>query len=124
MQRLTKRTQVGDLIFTDIVGVPQLNIPNEYKRVRVQEVIERLADYEEAQDSGLIYVTPRNIGEMIWDKEVRPWIVESIEFKSPRRVYLHCSSRGEKRAFCATKFCIGKSIFFDKDEAENAYWEG
>lgn len=70
-------------------------------------------------------VTPRKIGEFVWDKDVKPWKVVSIEFRTSV-VYLHCISPEtcERKTFATGKQSVGKTVFYSKEEAEDAYWEG
>lgn len=79
----------------------------------------KLASYEDAEEQGLLVRLPCQVGDTIWDRDVEPWTVISIERFSKKVTHLHCKSpitRCWKR-FSIGKRSIGRSIFLTREEA-------
>ena len=120
MKRLTERTYVGGKEYTDLVGVQMEYIANPYKRARIKTAAEKLADYEDAEQDGRMFISPVKIGDIVWDRDERSWRVAAVEFVTPKAVSLRCRSKGEVRIFNAGKEAIGRTVFLSKIEAKNA----
>lgn len=78
-----------------------------------------LADY--LLENGVI-VPLCKVGDTVWDRDVEPYTVISIEWFSRKVTQLHCVSpvTGRRRTFSVGKRSIGKTVFLTKEAAENA----
>lgn len=114
LDRLTSRTENGMVAVRGQV----LNYYYAY-----HEALDRLADYEDAEEQGKLIVLPCNVGDQVWfirPLQQKPTIEETtIEKVGVRKrgmfIKLSCNSIYE-----TSTSAIGKSVFFSREEAEKA----
>lgn len=78
--------------------------------------------YENLEEQGRLKILPCAVGDTVWDKEVEPWNVISVEWFSRKVTHLHCVSpvTGRRGTFAIGKRSLGKTVFLTREEAENA----
>lgn len=116
MERLTKRC--GNMCVTENFDYIYLwEMPNEAFK-GFNEVVEKLAEYEDLEEQGLLVRLPCKIGDKVWDiagKEIREQIVDGIEYR-PDGFFIYANEDewlGE----------LGKLVFLTKAEAEKTLAE-
>ena len=96
MDRLTKRNADGsvslDLPVNQGVFFPERSI----RKSVLQEILERLADYEDAEEQGLIIRSQCSL----WERDVAPvnrWIPVDERLPEPGAIVLVCGKKGGMR---------------------------
>lgn len=85
-----------------------------------RKVWERLKEYEDAEEKGLLVWLLCKVGDTVWSKECEPYKVISIEWYSRKVTHLHCVSlvTGTHHSCSVGKRSLGKTIFLTREEAE------
>lgn len=88
-----------------------------------QIAIQRLAEYEDAEEQGLLVRLPCKVGDTVWfisplasKKEITETIVEKIVVKE-KGVYMKLACNVLYETSCKS---IGKTVFFTHEAAEKA----
>ena len=85
---------------------------------RLKEAMEKLAEYEEAEDQGKLLRLPCKIGDKIYhieDGYIYEFNAEKIEIRKENGEYIYCIDSMDYR-----KDDFGKIAFFTVEEAEQA----
>lgn len=133
-ERLTKRDEFGN---ADIIGVssPDLQLNLNFAEInRVTYALNKLADYEDAEERGLIVRLPCNVGDTVYYINTVPHIAlyqntiykaEVVRIVTTRlgtslviQIHNHygCTEISDIKDF-------GKTVFLTRDEAEQALKE-
>lgn len=135
MERLTKRIEDENTLLTEVGDTACKCFCDNYTlsgcwECPVGKAIEKLADYEDLEEQGLLMRLPVKIGDMIWDNDfghpvsykikafsygfcdsyVEPNIEDEIIF------YYESYTRSIAGAFPMSE--IGKTVFLTREEAE------
>ena len=123
MERLTYR------------GTPHMEegefVTPAYSDYSMRQIINKLADYEDAEEQGLLLRLPCKVGDIVFDndfKEVYPYRITGFSFgiaedyiddpvKEDEIVYYCINSTGSITGSFASSE-IGKTVFLTKEEAE------
>lgn len=118
MERLTVRDEYGN---ADIIGVLssdiQLNL--NYKDFnRVTDALNKLADYEDAEEQGLSLKVHCNVGSTVWvinkhDKQIKSGKVFRIVYEND--IFMYYST-----VYGFTGDDVGKTVFLTEEGAKQA----
>ena len=117
MERLTKRNSDGS------VGISDFRF---YNYDDFQKLASRLADYEDAEEQGLLLRLPCKIGDSLYQpihKDINEYKVIGICFDITKNEWLFevAIQIGLEWIKIVCEFsCIGKTVFLTKEEAEQA----
>lgn len=97
--------------------------PTKYtSRKTFQEVVDRLAYYEDMEEQGRLVVLPCKAGDTVWVKfanGVRPYVVDRINVIAQNQVLVRMRFMvNEILRLSADNF--GKTVFLTREEAEKA----
>lgn len=109
MERLTKRSTNGTGIYNTPSGDP---VEWENNRHRV---LQKLADYEDLEEQGLLLKLPCKVGDTVYcieDNKVNKFVVYSFDIR-PLQQFV-CNYGGIRLNFKN----FGKTIFLTKEQAE------
>lgn len=121
MERLTKRTYT--------ISEPHVEMVTAVTGVNVTDILGRLAEYEDAEEAGLLVWLPCKVGDTVYiyshDKQIRTLKCEGFLFTGicwkARCTDLIPSWVGnQKRHFYIMFSSFGKSAFLTREEAEAA----
>lgn len=116
MERLTKKFTDGNAYCEEIedVGIKGINYPTY-----VGKAVDKLADYEELEEQGLLLRLPCKVGETVWyigdDDSIYPVKIIEISILNSDMSYNGYFMK------CTYEFDIndfGKTVFLTKEEAE------
>ena len=116
MSRLTRRAENGTAVYATPSGEP---VKWENNR---RKVLQKLADYEDLEEKGLIFKSPYKIGDVIYlciSKRIIELKISCIEFRHDRKPFYRTYkvNTGEVgNSFGVDD--IGKTVFLTKEEAE------
>lgn len=89
----------------------------------LDELVERLAFYEDLEERGRLVVSPCGVGEAVWfirptdyKKEITETAVEKVVVKAGG-IYIKLACNAMYETYIKA---IGKSVFLSREEAENA----
>lgn len=134
MERLTKRIDLGNgkttVDFSDSKCGEFLTNHKE----GVRALFEKLADYEDAEEQGVLLRMPCKVGDSVWaitspinlgfdegeTLEVYKCVVESISFYNNRKHQIRLYSGGVFVTWYVRVSDFGKQVFLTKEEAEQA----
>lgn len=137
MERLTKRIEDGNILLTEVGDIACKCFCDNYTlsgcwECPVEKAIEKLADYEDAEEQGLLVRLPCKIGDTVWELclcddgnyKIFPMIVKTIsEYGTLRQVkkdktiwniYAESDYTYMYKSFAD----FGKTVFSTKEEAE------
>ena len=137
MERLTKRIEDENTLLTEVGDTACKCFCDNYTlsgcwECPVGKAIEKLADYEDAQEKGLLVRLPCKVGDMVWELclcddgnyKIFPMIVKTVsEYGSLRQVkkditiwniYAESDYTYMYKSFAD----FGKTVFSTKEEAE------
>lgn len=121
--RLTHRDVYGRWFSDGSKASLRLGNPSEnYPAILWGDAVNKLADYEEAEEQGFLVMLPCKVGDTVWSRDVEPWTVVSVEWFSRKVTQLHCKSpvTGRGMTFSVGKRSLGKTVFLTREEAEAA----
>lgn len=113
MSRLTKRTENGVAVYATPSGEPVKWENNRHK------VLQKLAEYEDLEEKGLLLKLPCKIGTTVYD--IHWWDDKTKKVKVGGKTYYKTV---RKRKVSKTKFSLydyedfGKTVFLTMEEAE------
>lgn len=114
MQRLTRRTRLGE-----VVPYIDLSCESEYNDW-ITDITEKLAEYEDLEEQGLLIKLPCKVGDMVWfntykhgeDVGLQPHKVEEVRVRFlMERDYADPYTE-------IPDYDFGKTVFLNKEEAE------
>lgn len=123
MERLTKRNQDGS------VGIAELRY---YNHDDFQKIASKLADYEDAEEQGLLLRLPCKVGDtvyiggMLGCSEIDEWEITNITMRwgENDEPYFYADLKRAKRNNCSFWMKeFGRSVFLTREEAEQALAE-
>lgn len=99
-----------------------------YKQMNVDAVIQKLADYEDKEEQGLLISLPVALGETVYrineyaDNPIIPMAVISFEFKGITNTFkkIKCKELGFGGEWTYRFADIRKTLFLTRSEAEEA----
>ena len=97
--------------------------------VFTEEVIQKLAEYEDAEEQGLLLKLPCKVGDTVWyiddDDDDYPLelLVTKIEVEENGYLRYHAREKDNCRKIGFIKDDIAKTVFLTKEEAEQALAE-
>ena len=123
MERLTKRTKT-----LESVGIKYAPKNDD----KYFEILNKLGEYEDAEEQGLLLRLPCKIGDTVWaitspinlgfdegeTLEVYKCVVESISFYNNRKHQIRLYSGGVFVTWYVRVSDFGKQVFLTKEEAE------
>lgn len=121
--RLTHRDNYGRWFSDGSTASLRLGNPSEnYPAILWGDAVNKLADYEEAEEQGFLVMLPCKVGDTVWSRDVEPWTVVSVEWFSRKVTQLHCKSpvTGRGMTFSVGKRSLGKTVFLTREEAKAA----
>ena len=85
-----------------------------------------LDEYTTAKRKGHLLILPCGVGDTLWDRNLEPWNVISVEYFSKKVTRVRCVSpvTAVKNTFSIGKRSLGKTIFLSREEAEEALRKG
>lgn len=137
MERLTRRSYNGTAIYATPSGEPVKWENNRHK------VLQKLADYEDAEEQGLLLRLPCKVGDTVWvvtspfnvfddieyDEDMKDEVYEAFissvtfyECGEQYRIYAKATNHFIGAYFRKCDF--GKSVFLTREEAKLAEMEG
>lgn len=128
MKRLTERTDIGDSLLDEIAfinpddaeGLYNLrDIANHGSDELLYEIANRLAEYEDMEEQGLLVRLPCKVGDTIYRcgdpiKKIYEWQIAYVEVYDDETVFVDDSDNTFVEAD------IGKTVFLTRKEAEKA----
>ena len=131
MKRLTERTDIGDFLLDEIAfinpddaeGLYNLrDIANHGSDELLYEIANRLAEYEDMEEQGLLVRLPCKVGDTIYRcgdpiKKIYEWQIAYVEVYEDETVFVDDSDNTFVEAD------IGKTVFLTREEAERALEE-
>ena len=106
-----------------------------YKQMDVEGVIKKLAEYEDAEENGLLLRLPCKVGDVVYKvwscgkngKAIAEFEIAHICVDNPQFIEFSMTSKKNKYATYPYRFFkdfeIGKTVFLTKEEAEQALAE-
>lgn len=97
-----------------------------YSDYSTRRIIEKLADYEDAEEQGLLLRLPCKVGDTLYYvDDIRKFVdeckVTKLEFKTMNKCHMRISIEMEGKLWhCIGDKMIGEVAFFTKEEAEQA----
>lgn len=133
MDRLTARTETGHAYLVNVKPDEQ-EVDSPYKNTLqcILDCFERLAQYEDAEEQGLLVRLPCKVGDTVWFL-TKSFDIENETHNYSISEYIVTETRGNKfnplwymasngedthRDFHPTE--IGKTVFLTREEAEEA----
>lgn len=119
MERLTEKHYTGDGYYLKCSGVA--GCPDSCDDCdKLDEVIERLGSYEDAEEQGRLWITPCKIGDHVWwlhGSTITECRVHRIQINK-NGLFLGIKSTVAHGMFPTS--CLGKTLFMTREEAEAA----
>lgn len=117
MERLTTRWCPYGYDTFDPIDI----VDNEYSKANYEKILQRLGEYEDAEEQGLLLRLPCAIGTTVydikwWDEKSESVLVEGKKYF--RRIQKHKVSKSKFSLFDID--CFGKEVFLTREEAESA----
>ena len=120
MERLTYVTENGDVLFhpadlPDDEGITITQLAKDGRYKALEEIAERLANREQAEEQGLLLRLPCNVGDkayIIAGKDISKQTIQRVTIGSDK-ILEFCT---RKRGFAISD--IGKKVFLTREEAE------
>ena len=117
MERLTTRWYPSGYDTFDPIDIAD----NEYSKINYEKVVNKLGEYEDAEEQGLLIRLPCPIGTTVydirwWDEKEESVVVDGNRYF--RRIQKHKISKSSFGYHDIKDF--GKTVFFTKAEAEAA----
>ena len=120
MERLTEKFDDGEVFCGKIGAVEDVGID---ETIFVGELVDKLAEYEQAEEDGLLIRLPCKVGEIIYEiqEDRLSSTIETIEFEG-REYHRHIPKYFiSMNMFSLSKMeKMGKTVFLTKSEAEQA----
>lgn len=116
MERLTKRIETGQVYtpYCDTANCDENCTYCDYE----DKILEKLAEYEDAEEQGLLLRLPCKVGDKIYQIEdgyIYEFNAEKIEIRKEDGEYIYCIDSMDYR-----KDDFGKIAFLTLEEAEQA----
>ncbi len=98
-------------------------------QVGYYDIVDRLADYEDAEEQGLLLRLPCKVGDTLYYvDDIRKFVDEckviKLEFRTMNKCHMKISIEMQGKLWhCIGDELIGEVAFFDKEEAEQALAE-
>lgn len=120
MERLTYVTENGEVLFhpadlPDDEGITITQLAKDGRYKALEEIAERLANREQAEEQGLLLRLPCNVGDkayIIAGKDISKQTIQRVTIGSDK-ILEFCT---RKRGFAISD--IGKKVFLTREEAE------
>ena len=96
--------------------------------VNTEEVVQKLAEYEDAEEQGLLVKLPCKVGDTVYKpnpitlNEIVEIKIESI-FITESRINISGRTTKMKYSFCCSPYDFDKTVFLTREEAEQALQE-
>ena len=128
MKRLTGRTDIGDSLLDEITFINPDDAEGLYNLRDIAkygsdellyEIANRLAEYEDMEEQGLLVRLPCKVGDTIYRcgdpiKKIYEWQIAYVEVYEDETVFVDDSDNTFVEAD------IGKTVFLTREEAEKA----
>lgn len=123
MERLTRRSKVGEGLPIKHMSLMHMDTTSEDT---LTEILDKLADYEDAEEQGLLIKLPCKVGDMVYEanigrKMISTYKVTSIVIMTGSRNYgweLIDGIYSNLNGF--NEYALGKTVFLTREEAEKA----
>ena len=117
MKRLTARTETGHAYLVNVKPDEQeVDSPHKNTLQCILDCFERLAQYEDLEEQGLLVVLPCKVGDTVYApfrKEVKEYKIERVDIKG-------ICFDSEDGAWIFLKHIQDGTVFLTRAEAENA----
>lgn len=121
MERLTQTSDRGGVAFTFDLYINCL--PSEAEKIL--KLAEKLKDYEDAEENGLLLRLPCKVGDIVWEvnaerKRISKFVIESITIYPCNVIQFNWTLLEGiyKNIVGFSKAELGKTVFLTKEEAE------
>ena len=125
MERITARTDGGMVFVRSRDG--QSGVGHFTTQARLPEIIAKLADYEDAEESGNLLVLPCKIGDTVWSIRKYKGIKRPQQGVVSEMYFVRDIIAGKLRLLIVVKHVArgewGEKIFSTKEDAEKAIEE-
>lgn len=122
MERLTQTSDRGGVAFTFDLYINCL--PSEAEKIL--KLAEKLKDYEDAEENGLLLRLPCKVGDIVWEvnaerKIISKFVIESITTYPCNVIQFNWTLLEGiyKNVVGFSKAELGKTVFLTKEEAED-----
>ncbi|MCI6782921.1 MAG: hypothetical protein MR594_04720 [Lachnospiraceae bacterium] len=122
MERLTQTSDRGGVAFTFDLYINCL--PSEAEKIL--KLAEKLKDYEDAEENGLLLRLPCKVGDIVWEvnaerKIISKFVIESITIYPCNVIQFNWTLLEGiyKNVVGFSKAELGKTVFLTKEEAED-----
>lgn len=122
MERLTQTSDRGGVAFTFDLYINCL--PSEAEKIL--KLAEKLKDYEDAEENGLLLRLPCKVGDIVWEvnaerKRISKFVIESITIYPCNVIQFNWTLLEGiyKNIVGFSKAELGKTVFLTKEEAED-----
>jgi hypothetical protein len=122
MERLTQTSDRGGVAFTFDLYINCL--PSEAEKIL--KLAEKLKDYEDAEENGLLLRLPCKVGDIVWEvnaerKRISKFVIESITIYPCNVIQFNWTLLEGiyKNVVGFSKAELGKTVFLTKEEAED-----
>ena len=134
MNRLTKRYSNGIVTLdADVFMETQEAIDREVQNCYpAKTAVERLAEYEDAEENGLMVRLPCKVGDLLYEageSEIYTYIVDEIHVEQDSKVIVYALEydadlhRVYQNGYRYDNCDFGKTVFLTREEAESAIKE-
>ena len=129
MERLTYVAENGEVLFhpadlPDYEGMTITQLAENGRYKDLEEIAERLANREQAEEQGLLLRLPCNVGDTVYcieDKQVWCCTIEKISISKNNGTWIEISFPEKMPSIASMEFYpsdIGKTVFLIEEEAE------
>ena len=119
MKRLTARTETGHAYLVNVKPDEQeVDSPHKNTLQCILDCFERLAQYEDAEEQGRCVVLPCKVGDTVYKiaqgmSLYKPGFIPYVVEVEPKSLSEICQ-------WVEDGYCLGKTVFLTRAEAENA----